>query len=130
MRSLAIRPRMTTTTAHTTQCGVGRIGAGRVDLTNAANANVVAYNGTDPNLLGVSFGVVETPVDSSSVLTKNITVTNKGGTNVTYNTSIQSDPALTGATFTLGSANFTVNAGTTMTIPVVDRHGKHVETRT
>jgi hypothetical protein len=107
-----------TDTGHGTQFGVGRIGAGRVDLTNAANANVVAYNGTDANLLGVSFGVVETPVDGTSTLTKNITVTNKGATNVTYNTSIQTDPAVTGTAFTLGSANFTVNAGTTMTIPV------------
>jgi len=107
-----------TDNSHTVQYGVGRIGAGRVDLTNAANANVVAYNGTDANLLGVSFGVVETPVDSSSVVTKNITVTNKGATNVTFNTSVQNDPAVAGATFTLGSANFTVNAGTTMTIPV------------
>ena len=27
--------------------GVGRVGAGRIDLTNANNANVVAYNGSD-----------------------------------------------------------------------------------
>ncbi|MEY2526203.1 MAG: hypothetical protein QOE73_974, partial [Verrucomicrobiota bacterium] len=107
-----------TTTAHTTQFGVGRVGAGRNDVGLAAQASVVAYNGTDPNLVGVSFGVVETPVDSSSTLTKNITVTNKGTTNVTYNTSIQNDPAVAGTAFTLGSPSFTVNAGTTMTIPV------------
>jgi hypothetical protein len=107
-----------TTVAHTTQYGVGRIGAGRVDLTNAANANVVAYNGTDPNLVGVSFGVVETPVDGSSALTKSITVSNKGATNVTYNTSVQNDPAVAGTSFVVGPASFTVNAGTTTTIPV------------
>jgi hypothetical protein len=100
------------------QLGVGRIGAGRIDVANASNANVVAYNGTDSGLLGVSFGVVETPVDGSSNLTKNITVTNKGATNVTYNTSIQSNPAVAGTAFSLGSVSFTVNAGTTMTIPV------------
>ena len=27
--------------------GVGRVGAGRIDLTNANNANVVAFNGSD-----------------------------------------------------------------------------------
>ena len=71
--------------------GVGRVGAGRIDLANANNANVVAFNGSDldsdshPNQMGVSFGVVETPVNGTSTLTKNITIENKGTTNVTYN---------------------------------------------
>ncbi len=107
-----------TTTAHTTQYGVGRIGAGRVDATNGANANVVAFNGTDPNLLGVSFGAVEVPQTGTTTLTKTITVENKGATNVTYNTSVTSDPAVTGATFTVSPANFTVNAGTTTSATV------------
>lgn len=105
-----------TTTAHTTQYGVGRIGAGRIDIGLAAAATVVAYNGTDPNLLGVSFGVDEVPVDGTQTLTKNITVTNKGATNITYNTSVANDPALTGGVFTLSTANFTVNAGTSTSI--------------
>ena len=49
--------------------GVGRVGAGRIDLTNATNAEVVAYNGSDAdpmNQIGVSFGVVETPVNGNS----------------------------------------------------------------
>ena len=107
-----------TTTADTTQYGVGRIGAGRIDATNAANASVVAFNGTDPNLLGVSFGAVEVPVTGTTTLTKNITVENKGATNVTYNTSVTSDPAVTGATFTVSPSNFTVNAGATTTATV------------
>ena len=107
-----------TTNAHTTQYGVGRVGAGRNDVGNAAAATVVAFNGTDSNLIGVSFGVVEAPVGGTTTLTKNITVENKGATNITYNTSIQNDPALTGATFTVGTANFTVNAGASTTIPV------------
>ena len=105
-----------TTTAHTTQYGVGRVGAGRIDIGLAAAATVVAYNGTDPNLLGVSFGVDEVPVDGTLTLTKNITVTNKGATNITYNTSVANDPALTGGVFTVSPANFTVNAGTGTTI--------------
>lgn len=107
-----------TTTGHTIQFGVGRVGAGRNDVGNAAAATVVAFNGTDPGLVGVSFGVVEAPVGGTTTLTKNITVENKGATNITYNTSIQNDPALAGATFTLGTANFTVNAGATTTVPV------------
>ena len=110
---------LATTVGGPTLIGVGRIGAGRVDLTNASNANVVAYNGTDPNLLGVSFGVVETPVGGSTTLTKNITVTNKGATNVTYNLTVQNNPALAGATYSFpGGSSFTVNAGTTTAIPV------------
>jgi hypothetical protein len=114
-----------TTTAQTTQYGVGRIGAGRIDLTNAANANVVAFNGSDldeddnPNLLGVSFGVVETPVNSSSELTKDILVRNKGASAVTYNLSIQNNPAVAGASFTFtGPTSITVNPGDTATVPV------------
>ena len=98
------------------QIGVGRIGAGRVDVGKAAAATVVAYNGSDPNLMGVSFGVDEVPVDGTVTLTKSITVTNKGATNITYNTSVANDPALTGGVFTVNPANFTVNAGTTTNI--------------
>jgi Subtilase family len=114
-----------TTTAATTQYGVGRIGAGRIDLTNAANANVVAFNGSDldsdsnPNLIGVSFGVVETPVDGSRELTKDITVKNNGTTNVTYNLTIENNPSAPGASFSFtGPSSFTVNGGGTATIPV------------
>jgi Subtilase family/PA domain len=107
-----------TTVGGATLDGVGRVGAGRIDVGKAAAASVVAYNGTDPNLQGVSFGVVEVPVDGSTTLTKNITVTNKGATNITYNTSIANNPAVAGATFTVSPANFTINAGTSTTLTV------------
>ena len=110
---------LATTVGGTTKIGVGRIGAGRIDLTNAANANVVAFNGSDPNLLGVSFGVVETPANGSSSITKNITLENKGGAPVSYDLSIQSDPALAGASFSFPSGNSVrIDAGATATIPV------------
>ena len=100
--------------------GVGRVGAGRIDLANANNANVVAYNGTPgANQMGVSFGVVETPVNGTSSLTKNITVVNKGANPVTYNLSIVNNPALPGATYSFPNANsVTVGAGSTATVPV------------
>ncbi len=105
--------------------GVGRVGAGRIDLTNANNANVVAFNGSDldsdshPNQMGVSFGVVETPVNGTSSLTKNITVENKGTTNVTYDLTIANNPALPGATYSFPNGNsVTVDAGSTVTVPV------------
>ena len=99
--------------------GVGRVGAGRIDLTNANNANVVAFNGSDANQMGVSFGVVETPVNGTSSLTKNITVENKGATNVTYNLTIANNPALPGATYSFPNGNsVAVTAGATVNVPV------------
>ena len=99
--------------------GVGRVGAGRIDLTNANNANVVAFNGSDANQMGVSFGVVETPVNGTSSLTKNITVENKGATSVTYNLTIANNPALPGATYSFPNGNsVTVAAGATVNVPV------------
>lgn len=108
---------LATTVGGSTKIGVGRIGAGRVDLTNAATANVVAFNGSDPNLLGVSFGVVETPVSGLSTPTKTITVENKGATNVTYTLTTENNPALTGASFSVPSS-VTVNAGTMENVQV------------
>ena len=54
-----------------------------------------------------------------ATLTKNITVENKGATNVTYNLSIVNNPALPGATYSFPNGNsITVNAGATATVPV------------
>jgi len=98
--------------------GVGRVGAGRVDLTNAASTEVVAYNGSDADQIGVSFGVVETPVNLSSNLSKNITVVNKGATNVTYNLGIQNNPSLAGVAFSVSPSSITVAAGSSATVAV------------
>jgi hypothetical protein len=108
---------LTTTVAGATKIGVGRIGAGRADLTNAAAANVVAYNGTDPNLIGVSFGAVEVPVDGSRSLTKTIKVVNKGTSDVTYNITYLANTNATGASYTL-PASVTVLAGSSSTFNV------------
>ncbi len=110
---------LTTTAGGSTKIGVGRVGAGRIDLTNAANANVVAFNGSDPDLLGVSFGVVETPANGVTTLTKNITVKNKGTSRARYNLTIQNNPAAPGASFSFpNGTSLTVEAGQTATVPV------------
>ena len=103
---------LATTVGGSTKIGVGRTGAGRIDLANAAAANVVAYNGTDPNLIGVSFGAVEVPADGSKTVTKSIKVVNKGMAPVTYDISYADSVAATGADFTLPSS-ITVPAGST-----------------
>jgi hypothetical protein len=111
---------LATTVGGGTLYGVGRVGAGRVDVGKAAAANVVAYNSTDPNLQGVSFGAVEVPVEGTTILTKTIKVTNKGATNVTYNTSFVNNPNVSGlgTVLTVNPANFTVNAGNSSTVTV------------
>jgi Subtilase family len=109
---------LATTVGGPTKIGVGRIGSGRIDLTNAGNANVVAYNGTDPNLIGVSFGNVEVPVDGTRVLTKAIKVTNKGGSDVTYNITYSANTVASGAAYTFSAPSITVLAGTSNTFNV------------
>ena len=101
---------LSTTVGGATKIGVGRVGAGRVDMDLASKANMVAFNGTDPNLIGVSFGAVEVPVDGSRTLTKSIKVVNKGSTANTYNISYVDSVAASGASFTL-PASITVPAG-------------------
>lgn len=92
---------LATTVGGATKIGVGRVGAGRIDLNAASTANVVAYNGSDPNLIGVSFGAVEVPVDGSRTLTKSIRVVNKSAADVTYNITYLDSVAASGANFTL-----------------------------
>jgi len=103
---------LATTVGGTTKIGVGRIGAGRIDLNSAAAATVAAYNGTDPNLIGVSFGSVEVPVDGSRTLTKSIKLVNKGGADVTYNITYVDSVAATGTSFTV-PGSITVPAAST-----------------
>jgi subtilisin family serine protease len=108
---------ISTTVGGATLDGLGRVGAGRIDLTKASTSNVAAYNGSDPNLIGLSFGVVETPVDGSRSVTKNIKVENNGASDVTYNITYQSVSTVTGASYTL-PASVTVLAGSSNTVPV------------
>ena len=73
------------------QYGLGRVGAGRIDLAQAATDNVLAYNADNPELVSVSFGAPE--VVGSATLSKNIVVLNKGASAATYDISFT--PAIT-----------------------------------
>jgi subtilisin family serine protease len=111
---------LATTTARTTKYGDGRVGSGRLDNTIASNANVVAFNATDPGLISVSFGDVEVPVSGEVHLTKNVTVRNKGGTSVSYNLSYQENGPAVGNSYygTTSPLNITVPAGGQVTVPI------------
>lgn len=101
------------------QIGVSRAGHGRINGFNASQANVVAYNESDPGNVGVSFGVVEVPVDGSVSLTKQIRVVNKGASSVTYNLTYQDVVPVPGASFSFpGDASITIPAGASASVPV------------
>jgi subtilisin family serine protease len=63
--------------------GVARIGAGRIDLQDASNDEVVAYNDDASGGVGVSFGAPE--VAGTATLQRTVRVANKGGVDVSYN---------------------------------------------
>ena len=98
------------------QLGVGRIGAGRIDLDKASNDLVVAYD-ADNNSTGLSFGHVAVPVDSSSQITKNVFVENKGTTDVTYDLTYQDVNAVGDANFSF-QGPITIPAGGSVNVPV------------
>lgn len=88
--------------------GPGRVGAGRVDLGNAASARVVVYNSDDPGLVSVSFGSVE--VTGALTLTKTVRVVNKGSSEVTCNIGYT-------AIATIPGVSFSFPDGTTLSVP-------------
>lgn len=104
-----------------TRRGVSRVGAGRIDLNNASNGNVVIFNSTDQRLVSVSFGNVEVPVDGTVGLTKNITIRNKGDASVTYNGVIDNVNTVGDANFSAPSSRVRVDPGQSVTFPVLFR---------
>jgi subtilisin family serine protease len=108
---------LATTVGGSTLIGVARIGAGRLDLTNASSVNSLAFNGTDPNLIGVSFGDVEVPVPGSVTLTKSIKVENKGAANESYSITYEDITPAAGASFNLpASVNVAANSSNTFNV--------------
>jgi subtilisin family serine protease len=62
--------------------GVARIGAGRADLKDASEAEVIAFADDDTGGVGVSFGTPE--VIGTDTETRTVRVENKGGVDATY----------------------------------------------
>ena len=74
-----------------------RIGAGRVDVANAADGSVIAYNGDNAGAVSVSFGDVQVPADGKVDIAKNVVVVNKAGSFghlATYTVAFAADPSL------------------------------------
>ncbi len=111
--------------------GPGRVGAGRLDAANALDSDVIAYNAARPELVSVSFGLLN--VVSATTFQKTITVENKGNTALTYDVTYvpmvhadDDDGGLTpgigdggpGVTMTVSPTSVTVTPGGTATLTV------------
>ncbi|MEY2564354.1 MAG: hypothetical protein QOH88_2547 [Verrucomicrobiota bacterium] len=109
-----------TTVQRTTVYGDSRVGAGRQDNNLAANASCVAFNGTDPGLVSISFGDVQVPVTSAVHLVKNMIVRNKTGAPVSYNLAYAENGPAVGDSYygTTSPTSFTVPANGQVVIPI------------
>jgi len=86
--------------------GPGRIGAGRVDVPNAAASQVIAYNADNPELVSVSFGNVE--VVGTARIVKRIRVLNKSNVERTYNVEYRPVVDIPGVNYTLSQTSVTL----------------------
>lgn len=104
-----------------TKRGVSRVGAGRIDLTAASNSDVIMFNTTDSGRVSVSFGDVEVPVDGSVATSKQVTIRNKGTTDVRYSGAIQMVNSVGDANFSAPSSQVIAPAGKDVTFPLLFR---------
>lgn len=96
--------------------GLSRIGAGRLDIQNAIENSVIAYDTLYPHRVSVSFGLVEAVTATS--ITRSITVRNLGGTSQSYNLYVQQMNDTSGAQFSVSPSSITVPGGGTITVTV------------
>ncbi len=97
--------------------GVSRIGAGRVDLEDASNGEVIAYSDDDSGGVSVSFGAPE--VVGTASLTRTVRVENKGGIDVSYDLSYVGLSDVPGVNYSFpGGTNIVVPAGGSTTFDV------------
>lgn len=88
--------------------GPGRIGAGRVDVPDAAASQVVAYNADNPELVSVSFGNVE--VVGTATAVRRIRVLNKSNQARTYSVQYRPVADIPGVSYTLSTSSVTLPA--------------------
>lgn len=97
--------------------GPARVGAGRVDAAMAATSEVIAYNGTYQEQVGVSFGLKN--VSAAGSYSMPIVVENKStSTTYTYNVAYAPAADVSGASYSLSTASIAVGPGISTTINV------------
>jgi len=101
--------------------GPGRMGVGRIDPANAFNLSgggpkVIAYDQASPELVSVSFGLIEAV--GAYTQTRTIELRNKGTSSVTYNVGLQNVVTEVGSSVAVSASSVTVPAGGTATVNV------------
>jgi subtilisin family serine protease len=96
--------------------GPGRIGAGRIDLVNARDARVVAFNDTDDGAVSISFGALE--ITQTTTLSKQLKVVNKSLTPQTYNLSYLARASIPGVSYTISPTSVNLAAGASASVNV------------
>jgi uncharacterized repeat protein (TIGR01451 family) len=81
-----------------TRYGLGRVGAGRVDVLNSAKNTVTAFNDDDPGTVTLSF---DSPVISSVDRIKQLRVVNHGSQTATFNLGFDNVTTAPGVAFSL-----------------------------
>ena len=98
--------------------GLGRIGAGRIDVPSSAKNSVTAFNDDDPGTVTVGF---DSPVVSSVDRIKELRVVNHGSQAATFDLAIDDLTAAPGVSFSLvdaSQASLSVPASSAVQVPV------------
>jgi subtilisin family serine protease len=93
-----------------------RMGAGRVDVANAADDQVIAYTTNTPGAVSVSFGAVE--VLGTATATRQIKVVNKGSSSATFDVGYAPITTVPGVTYSVSPATVTLAASAQTTLTV------------
>jgi len=96
--------------------GPARVGTGRLDLANASSSDVIAYNAAAPELVSVSFGILD--ANAPTALVRSITVENKGASAASFDVSYESLADIDGVSYSVSPATVNVAAGGTATVQV------------
>lgn len=90
--------------------GVQRMGSGRVDVVDAINSDVIAYNALRPEVASVHFGFPEVVPGGTTTISKTVRFVNKGATAATYDLSINTYSNANIASFAVSPASLTIPA--------------------
>jgi subtilisin family serine protease len=93
-----------------------RVGAGRLQVDDSLDTDVIAYNSDDHGVVSVSFGPVE--VSAPTTLTKHIKVENTGTHTHTYSVSYDAITSVPGVTYTVAPSTVTLASGASATVTV------------
>jgi subtilisin family serine protease len=96
--------------------GPGRIGAGRIDLVNARDAQVIAFNDTNDGTVSVSFGALE--ITQTTTLSKQVKVVNKSLTPQSYSLSYLARAEVPGVSYTISPTSVDLGPGASSSVTV------------